>query len=166
MNLESLRAAFVEQAEADAERRRAEIEAECEQLLSEARATASSLVEHGRHEGRLAGEQERARRRGTALRRAREAHLGARGALYRELRDRAGAEALQLRTHPDYELLLDRLAEAAKARLGAEAEIEVDPPDTGGVFARSGRRSVDYTLPALAERAIGELGREVEQLWR
>lgn len=166
MNLESLRTAFVEQAEADAAWRRLEVEAECEKLLWAARAAASRLVEQGRREGRLTADQESARRRGAAQRRAREAQLGARGALYQELRELARAEALQLRSHPAYGALLDRLVGAAKARLGAEAEIEIDPPDAGGVFARSGRRSVDYTLPALAERAIGDLGREVEQLWR
>lgn len=166
MNLGPLRAALLEQADADAERRRGEVEAECARRLEAARAEAGVLVEQGRLEGRRAARQEGARRRGAAHRRAREAELAARGALFEELRSRARAGAVELRSDPGYPALLDRLTGAARAQLGADAEIEVDRPGGGGVGARSGRRSVDYTLPALADRALADLGGEVEKLWR
>jgi vacuolar-type H+-ATPase subunit E/Vma4 len=166
MNLGPLRDALLDEAEAGAERRRAEVEAERAKRLADARAKASALVEEGRLEGRRAAKQEGARRRGAARRRAREAELAARGALFEELRRRARAGAFGLRVDPTYPELLDRLAEAAQAQLGADAELEVDRPGTGGVVARSGRRSVDYTLPALADRALADLDGEVEKLWR
>jgi vacuolar-type H+-ATPase subunit E/Vma4 len=166
MNLDSLRTAFLAQAEADAARRRVEVESEYERRLAAARVEASSLIEQGKLEGRTAGEHEGARRRSAARRRAREVQLGARGVLYEELRSRASAEALELRSDPRYSPLLDRLVAAAQARLGAAAELERDPPDAGGVRARSGSRSVDYTLPALADRALHDMDGEVEKLWR
>ncbi len=166
MNLGAIREAFLEQAETAAARRRAEVEAEFEQKLAEARAEASSLVEQGRLDGRLAAGHESSRRRGAARRHVREARLGARGALYQELRARARAEALDLRSDPRYAALLDRLAEAARAQLGTGAEIEIDPPGAGGVLARSGSKSVDYTLLVLVDRALEELGAEVARLWR
>jgi vacuolar-type H+-ATPase subunit E/Vma4 len=166
VNLESLRTAFLEQAEAEAARRRAEVEAERERRLAGAQAEASSLVEQGKLDGRLAARQESARRRGAARRRAREALLGVCGAMYGELRSRARTEALELRSDPGYRALLDRLVEAARAQLGPEAEIETDLPYVGGVLGRAGSRSVDYTLPALADRALEELDGEVEMLWQ
>jgi vacuolar-type H+-ATPase subunit E/Vma4 len=166
MNLEPLREALLDQAEAEAGHRRAEVEAEREQRLSAARAEAGSLVEQGRRDGRRAASQEGARRHGAAHRRAREARLEACGSLFEELRRRVRDEALGLRSDPSYPALLQRLAEAARSQLGPGAEIEVDCPDGGGVLARSGSRSVDYTLPALADRALEELDGEVERLWR
>jgi vacuolar-type H+-ATPase subunit E/Vma4 len=166
MDLGSLRAAVLDEAEADVARRRAAVEVEAEHRLAAARAEAGALVEQGRLEGRLAGERESARRRGAASRSAREARLGARGSLYDELRSRAAAEALALRSEPGYRDLLDRLVATARAQLGAGAQLEIDPPGVGGVRARSGSRSVDYSLPVLVDRVLADLDGEVEKLWR
>ena len=38
--------------------------------------------------------------------------------------------------------------------------------ELGGVVGRAGSTSVDYTLPALVERAIAELDGRLETLWR
>jgi hypothetical protein len=165
MSLDQLRAAFLAEAEADAARRRVEVEAECERRRADAEAEASSIVEQGRLEGRLAGERESARLRGAARRRARELELGARGALFEQLRRDSRVGALELRSEAGYAALLDRYIKLARAQLGADAELDVDPPQAGGVRGRSGSRSVDYTLPALADRALAELDGEVERLW-
>lgn len=166
MNLGPLRGALLAEAVADAERRRAEVEAEHAKRLADARAEADALVEQGRLEGRRAAKQEGARRRGAAYRRAREAQLAVQGALFEELRGRARAVVFELRADPTYPALLDRLAEAARAQLGTDAEIEADRVGAGGIVARSGMRSVDYTLPALVDRALADLDGEVEKLWR
>jgi vacuolar-type H+-ATPase subunit E/Vma4 len=166
VNLDSLRTAFVAQAEADIARRQAEIEAERERRLAAARDAARSLVEQAKLEGRAAGEGESSRRRRMARRAAHGTRLEARGALYDELRGRARAEVLVLRSEPGYGALLDRLAEAAREQLGADAAIERDPPAAGGIIGRYGRRSVDYTLPALVDRELAGMGKEVERLWR
>ena len=166
MNLEPLRTAIRAQAEAEAERRRADAEAERERALAQARAEAAALVERARLEGRRAGVHEGAHRRGAARRRAREELLRARGSLFEELRRHARAEVPALRSDPAYPRLVERLEEAARRQLGADAEIVADRPGTGGVSGSSGRRSVDYTLAALVDRAIDDLKGEVEGLWR
>jgi vacuolar-type H+-ATPase subunit E/Vma4 len=166
MNLDPLRTAIRAQAEAEAERHRAEVEAERERALAEARSEADALVERARLEGRRAGVHEGARRRGAARRRAREELLRARGSLFEELRHRARAEVPALRSDPAYPRLVERLEDAARRQLGADAEIVADRPATGGVSASSGQRSVDYTLAALVDRTIDDLNGEVSGLWR
>ena len=69
-----------------------------------------------------------------------------------------------LRGAAGYPALLERLTRAARDQLGADAEVEVDP-GIGGVIGRTGRTSVDYTLPALADRA-SPTWRRGGGLWR
>ena len=120
----------------------------------------------GRLEGARLAERNALRRRAAANRRARELRLAAQRGLIEELRLRAGDGALLLRKDPRYGELLDRVVAGSEIQLGADAEVEVDPPDVGGVRARAGSTSVDYTLPALVDRAIAELDGQLETLWR
>jgi vacuolar-type H+-ATPase subunit E/Vma4 len=166
MSLEPLRTAILAEAEAEADDRRTEVEAECRRRLAKARVEAEALVERARVEGSRAAQQETARRRGAARRQGREALLGARGRLFEQLRRRARADVLELRGDPRYGRLIDRLTVAAKAQLGAEATVVADRPGVGGVFAFSGSRSVDYTLPTLVDRVLADLAGDVEGLWR
>ena len=53
----------------------------------------------------------------------------------------------------------------ARDQLGPGARIERDPPELGGVVATAGTRRVDYTLTALAERALNDHADEVTALW-
>jgi vacuolar-type H+-ATPase subunit E/Vma4 len=82
-----------------------------------------------------------------------------------EVRARAREAAVRLREDPRYPELLERLKRIAIAQLGNEAELEVDPSGVGGVIAHAGSVRVDYTLPALAERALEALDGELERLW-
>jgi hypothetical protein len=82
-----------------------------------------------------------------------------------ELRRRAREAALELRERPDYPELLECLSDAARSQLGDDAELEVDLPGRGGVIGRRGNASVDYTLPAMADRTIDEMGVALERLW-
>ncbi|HVP76053.1 MAG TPA: hypothetical protein VMS63_08530 [Gaiellaceae bacterium] len=166
MNLEPLREALKAQADADAERRQAEVDAECKRKLATAEAEARSLVAQGRREGERAAAQAALRRRALASRRGRELRLAAQRSLVDELRLRAHDQVLELRTDPGYRELLDRLSRAARSQLGSHVELEVDAPGVGGVIGRAGRQSVDYSLPALVERAIEDLDGELEALWR
>lgn len=165
MNLEPLRTALTAEAEADAQRRRAELEAACERRVAEAEAKAKALTQQGQLDGAQAAAQEALRRRAAASRRARELRLEAQRALLDELRARAREAALRLRTDPRYPELLDRLSRAAKSQLGPKAELVVDPPELGGVLGQAGGVSVDYTLPALVDRALDELDGRLEALW-
>lgn len=165
MNLEPLRHALRAETEADSDRRRAEVAAECRRIVADAEAAAQALAHEARLEGERAAAREAARRHASSTRRARETVLAARRGLVDELRGRSRRAVLELRGQPGYTELLERLAAAARAQLGDDAELVVDPPDRGGVAARRGDASVDYTLPTMADRAIDAMGAHLERLW-
>ena len=75
------------------------------------------------------------------------------------------SQVMRLREDDRYPQLLDNLEAAARRQLGADAVIERDPEMGGGVIGRAGGRSVDYTLPVLADRAMGAFGQEMAALW-
>jgi vacuolar-type H+-ATPase subunit E/Vma4 len=166
VNLEPLRGGLRAQADADAARRRLEVDEECRRLVSAAEAEARSLTAEGRGEGERAAVREALRRRALASRHGRELRLEAERALIDDLRVRARVKALALRGDRRYSELLERLSRVARSQLGPDAQLEIDPEDAGGVVGRAGRRSVDYTLPMLVDRAIEDLDGELEALWR
>ena len=166
MNLEPLRAALSAEAEAGAEQRRTEAEASGARRLAEARAQADAIVKLAGQAAEQTAAQEVGRRHAAASRRARELRLEGERSLRDELRERAHEAALALRTDPGYPQLLERLSRAAKSQLGPGAELEIDPPQLGGVVARAGGVLVDYSLPALVDRTIDELGADLEGLRR
>lgn len=166
LTLEPLRAALRLQAEADARQRLADAAEQRDRILAEAQARARALIERARLTGeRLAGAESQRRLAG-ARREAHELELAAQRSLVDELRRRVRDQAFALRGGPSYEALLERLQALARSQLGDHAQLTVDPPDRGGVIARRDSASVDYTLPALAERALDELAGRVEELWR
>lgn len=165
MNLEPLRRALRAETEADTDRRRSEIAAECERIVAEAETAARELVRAARLEGERAAVREASRRHASSARRARETVLTARRGLVDELRRRSRAAALELRGQRGYAALLERLQSAARAQLGDDAQLVVDPSGRGGVVGRHGGASVDYTLPAIVDRTIDGLGVQLERLW-
>jgi vacuolar-type H+-ATPase subunit E/Vma4 len=165
VNLEPLRRALAADTESEEERRRAEVDAECRQMVTEAENAADALRRLARLEGEETAEREASRRLAAANRRAREIRLGAQGRLVEELRRRSSEAVMRLRDEPDYPALLARLTHVARSRLGGDVEIIVDPPGRGGVVGRRGGASVDLTLVALAGRAVAEMGAELERLW-
>jgi vacuolar-type H+-ATPase subunit E/Vma4 len=165
MNLDPLRRALRAETEAETERRRSEVAAECDRIVADAESAARALVHEARLDGERTAAREAARRRAGAGRRAREVRLAAQRDLVEELRRRARQTVLQLRERPGYPELLERLSDAARSQLGEDAELVVDPPGRGGVIGRLGDVSVDYTLPAIADREIDDLGLELERLW-
>lgn len=72
--------------------------------------------------------------------------------------------ARSLRTDPRYPALLDHLEALARAQLGPTAKVDRDPSDAGGAIATAGNRSVDYTLAALADRAVSALADDVARV--
>lgn len=166
MNIERLRASFLARAAEDAERTVTVAQEERRARLDEAQRRAAQIVASARAAGEADARAEAARTTATARRRARSVTLAARRDLYEELRRQALAAAAQLQTKPSYPELLQRLERAARADLGADAVVEVDPGAGGGVVARDGSRIVDYSLPALVDRCVGALGERVEELWR
>ncbi|WP_346113884.1 hypothetical protein, partial [Nonomuraea maheshkhaliensis] len=93
-------------------------------------------------------------------REARRLVLSARRDALEELRSRAGSAVRDLRGD---RALLHRLRDLVRDRLGAGATV-TEHPD-GGIVGQAPGRRVDAGLPALAARAIDELGAEVERLW-
>ena len=79
--------------------------------------------------------------------------------LHRAAADRAGA----LVGTPAYDRLVERLRAAAVEQLGGSAHVEDAP--AGGLVAASNGRRVDYSLPALVERALAQLAPRAEELW-
>jgi vacuolar-type H+-ATPase subunit E/Vma4 len=163
--LEVARDARLAEARASAARIIDEADTEVGERLEAARRTATEILDRARSqgeaEGRLVSSREEARR--TALERSRV--LVARGGLYEELGRRARSAVLELRHEPGYADLLARLEAAARDDLGDRVELEVDPPDAGGVRARAGTLLVDYTLPTLAAACLESLGPRVRRLW-
>jgi vacuolar-type H+-ATPase subunit E/Vma4 len=165
VTLPALRDAAIADARSEAERALADADREAAGRLAKARSDAEAILERasasGEAEGRIAVGRELARLHAEA----RAAVLGARRDAYDELRSRAHEAALGLRADPGYPELLERLAAAARRALGADAELELDPSQAGGVRARSGTHSVDLTLPVLADRCIAGLGTTLRRLW-
>lgn len=165
MNVEPLRTSFLAAATADAERRLADCREESVQRIAAARREADELVEQARRAGEADARAQVPQTLVTARRRAHAHVLGAQREVYEEFRRAASAAVLALRGTPGYTTLLERLASAARAQLGDDAVIDVDPPGAGGVVGSKGTRRVDYSLPALADRLVDGLGDEVSQLW-
>lgn len=166
MSLEPLRTALRAETELEMQRRLAQVDVECARVVADTEAKARELTDQGRQEGERAAVQEAVRRRATATRRAREIRLQAQRRQVDELQRRSREAAPRLREDRRYPELLERLAGAAREQLGPNVELEVDPPGLGGVIGRLGNASVDYTLAALVDRAIGGLDDELESLWR
>ncbi|HXV33921.1 MAG TPA: hypothetical protein VD769_07920 [Gaiellaceae bacterium] len=167
MSIPRLRATILAEAEAEAEALLGDADrrvvAESERSLADA----ERLLEVARAEGDASGELRSARALALARAESRRLVLEAKAAVYLDFRGRALAGALALRDDPEsYADLLGRLEAEARRSLGDGAELELDPPERGGVRARAGRRSVDLTLPVLVERCVASLGPAVEELWR
>lgn len=159
------RHALLEDARERAAERLEAAEAETGQRLAAARRQAEALIAaarvRGETEGRVAGARDAAVQRSFAHLQV----LAVQREIYDEFRRRARATVLGLREEPGYPALVDRLAACARRELGDGVEIERDPPGLGGVRATAGTRSVDLTLPTLADRAIAALGPRLRKLW-
>jgi vacuolar-type H+-ATPase subunit E/Vma4 len=165
MNLTTLRAALLAEAEDEAERLNAEARAAAKDRLVEAERRAAAFVAAAREEGEQAAVREGRRRLAAGRREAGELRLRAQRALLEAVRAGARDGALALREDRRYPRLLEQLEQAVVAQLGEGAELEVDPPGVGGIVGRAGSVGVDYTLPALADRALDALGGELTELW-
>jgi vacuolar-type H+-ATPase subunit E/Vma4 len=162
---EPLRRALLERAGTEAGERLAAADSRAEQLLTDAEERGAALVERARAEGTAAAHLAGAYEEAQARRRAHMLVLTAKRDLYDELCREARIAAEALRHDSRYPALLDRLVAQARAQLGNDATLEIDPPDGGGVRASKGPRHVDYTLEALVERCLGQLGERLNRLW-
>lgn len=166
MNLDPFRRAVLADAETRADEVLAAAEEEAAARVEAARHDARQATDSALDEGRRAAERaltsERiaARRRGHALELAaqREAIDGLRAAVLELL------EVFRQRHDDEYELLLARLEDLVRQQIGPEANIARDP-EGGGLVASHRGAVVDYTLPAIVDRAIADLGGDLSVLW-
>jgi vacuolar-type H+-ATPase subunit E/Vma4 len=165
MTLEAARDALLSDARAVTDALLAAAEAEARERVAAARREASEIVARARARGEAEGRLQAAREAAQERTLARMDVLAAQREGYDELRRRARYDVLGLREEAGYAELLERLAATARRDLGAGAEQDVDPPGLGGIRAHRGSRSVDYTLVALADRCVAELGPALPRLW-
>lgn len=138
---------------------------EARELIAQAQRDAEELIARTRDEGLAAGRTQAAHDAGRERALARWEVLAAQRAVYDDTCRRARTEVMAVRDEPGYPELLERLTAAARRELGDGAELAIDPPGLGGIRARAGSRRVDYTLPALADRCVRDLGPALAQLW-
>jgi vacuolar-type H+-ATPase subunit E/Vma4 len=165
VTIDPLRRTLLDDVRLEAERVVAEADSRAADKVAGAKERAAELIERARTEGEAIAAFAGAREQAAARRRARSLVL----AVQRELFDdfcRDAREAVhRLRADRRYPALLERLSAAARAQLGEDCRLEIDPADAGGVLGSNGTRRVDYTLDALVDRCIERLGSEVKQLW-
>jgi hypothetical protein len=164
MSLEPVRIALLAEAESEAERRAGRADEQAAAQVRQAEEQKAALILRARTEGEAAAALEAASELAQARRRARQLVLEAQRAVYDDVRREAHATAQRLRSEERYRDVLDRLAARVGEELGADAEIERDPPD-GGVIGRLDNRRVDHTLPAVVERWLARHAIDLERLW-
>lgn len=161
--LAPVREGLLAQARADADATLAAADADVAAVLAEAREQAATILADARARGERDAATLEARERARARREGRSAVLQAQRVAYEEL-GRRGREAAQLlRADPGYPALVARLTDRARAELGPGAVVREHPG--GGVVAEATGRRLDDTLEALADRALADLGSEVQGLW-
>jgi vacuolar-type H+-ATPase subunit E/Vma4 len=163
VNLEAFRDAVLAEARASARALTDEADREARERIEEATRRADQQRERARHQGRETAERAAHRERSRVRRQARQQVLRARRAAVDDLREAVLARLGEQRGSPAHRALLEGLTQQARGQLGAGAEIE---PREDGVVAHLDGRSVDYRLPVLVDRAIEDLGAELEELWR
>ena len=165
VTLEPVRLALLADARADADRLVADATETAELTVAEATRDADEAVERARRRGiasaRARADQVLAPRRNAADTSVLEAKESIRARLHQA----ASAAVLDLPDDDRYPALVHGLEERARDQLGPHTQIEHDPDGRGGIVAIDGDRRVDYTLAALADRAIDAHADEVARLW-
>lgn len=155
---EAIRNAMLQAAHQRAELLLARARQQGYQVLEDAGAQVARLIAAGRREGAVAAEAAIAPQRRAAHRAAREMLLRAQAEVGTLVAAESRAAALDFREDPDYPRLLDALEQSARARLGPGVLIERDPSGCGGVRAHLDNLSLDYSLTALADHAVAQVG--------
>lgn len=164
--LEAYRRARLDEARAAARLVEADTEAASRARLEDATQAAEAMLARARTEAAADADRDGATVMARERRTARRLVLEARRAAYEGMIERVRAGALALRSDPAYGRLLEGLERSARRRLGDGPVVVQESTPGGGIVAEADGRRLDYTLAALADRCAGELGAEVERLWR
>jgi len=159
--LAPLREVLQARAQEYARRVRDDAEQAATAALQHAHAEAAQLVEAGRAQGAADAQDVLASQRARVRGQVKTLVLQARRAAYDDLRRTAREEAR--RVVGDSPGLTEALAALGKDRLDPEACVSSRPDGT--VVAEHRGRQWEWSPDVLADDAVRELGREVEQLW-
>ena len=166
MNLEAYRRCRLEEARLAAQALEVEAAGAATRRLAEAAHAAETILAKANAEATAEADRDSSAALARDRRRARRTVLEAKRAAYEDMIARVRAGAAAMRTEPSYHHLMKGLERAARRRFGDAANVVTEPAPAGGIVAHLDGRRVDYSLPALAEWSVGELGAEVERLWR
>jgi vacuolar-type H+-ATPase subunit E/Vma4 len=161
--LEPVRAELLQRATADAQRMISDAQSEASRIIEEASCVAQQVTEKARLAGEAAGKQIAAGQAASLRQALRRELLTAQDEAYRQWRHSSLEAALRLRDDPKFTHWQDALHRAAYAVLGEEAKVVDDLH--GGIIAESGRRRLDLSLSAIAERVLDQIAPEVNGLW-
>jgi vacuolar-type H+-ATPase subunit E/Vma4 len=163
MPLDPVRTEILRQARAEAAAAVARAETEAGRRVDRARVEAEAILDEARVRGRADADGALRAGAARARRQARAVGLRAEREVYESWRDTVSVGIRDLIRTAEYPRILASLAARARALLGADAQIEVDP--VGGLRARVPGRSVDLTLAAMAARAVADAEGEASGLW-
>jgi hypothetical protein len=141
----------------------ADARAQAQRIVSRSSADAAALIERAEQQGVEAAELDTSREWTAARRRARGIILAARHSAYVDLQ---AAVAAAVRADPRYPVLLERLADEARRRLGPGADVDIDTSGDLGVGATRKDRHIGWSLDSIVVEGIVRLGPEIEELWR
>ncbi|HTX96930.1 MAG TPA: hypothetical protein VME67_20020 [Mycobacterium sp.] len=161
--LQPVRRHLLAGARADAEREIVEAQQEAQRVLAAARDQAAQLAEAARAAGRDEAEAVSAQRRAALQRELRGTVLAAQRDAYQRWRRRSTEAVLRLRDDAAYPQWAAALRAAAKATLGADAQLREHP--TGGVVAEAGQRCMDLSLAGIAARVLDDATAHVGEPW-
>ncbi|MER6102920.1 hypothetical protein ABT115_11490 [Streptomyces sp. NPDC001832] len=161
--LATVRAELLRAARADAEALIVQATRDVEAVLDRARNEAEEIVEQAHREGAAEGTAAGAAVLLRARRNARACEQTARREAYEELRHQVTERFRALRYTADYPGIRDRLERRARQLLGPDAAVAEQPG--GGVVGHATGRLADFSLDALAARALDRLGADTEALW-
>ncbi len=162
--LAPLRAELLRRARADADRMCRDAEATAVGAVAAAEARGAEILAAAVARGEADAAEIRAARRSRVRHGIRARELAAQRAVYEDVTRRVTEAVCAWRDEPGYPRLRERLADRARERLGAAAEITEAPG--GGIVARGAGRRLDYSLAGFAARAVEGLGDTIVGLWQ
>jgi vacuolar-type H+-ATPase subunit E/Vma4 len=162
--LAPVRLALVEAARRDVAAVLARADRDAAQEVAAARAEADTVLRAARAEGQAEAASVAAAEHARVRLEARAEVLAAQSAAYDALRSTVHSRVVALLDEAGFEPVRARFEEQARAELGSGATIAQG--SDGILVAELGDRRITLDLRAVADRALEDLGDEVEGLWR
>ena len=166
VTLAAVRRAALERNEAEAEAIRRAARRRAEQITEDGRAEAAGLVAARLAVAEALADLHERECFAQARAEARATVLGAQSTVLSEAVAAVRAAVAQLPGDPRYEQLLHLLAADARARLAPGGTVSITPAGEGGLVARAGSLSIDYSLPAQVDRMLDAMASELQGLWQ